>query len=447
MSVSQNNVITRTYYRNAFFHMGHIKTMLDNQRFAMKNNGICYAIIDDRQDPLRIENIKESFKYLDLNCIKVISVKQYHSKIMRFTEKLVLDGHIYLCRCNIEDHNPSSILNLIKNPSEHFQLRLRTSKINIDDPSIGYTLQDSQGILKLTLIFDYIIKVLDRILKVTDIISTSPTEISDVKDREISKFFENDQIKHHRLDTYIIHDFKYSKRGWDVDESDAYLLTFKGLHARHIPVDILRAFYIHASQMGEIKIQYLSKLMSIYMKKQSVRTYAVIDPIKVIIDDWQDKRTEYVCNMKLGKITHHPLTNVFYINRQDFGMDRKVNLNQSTVLISGPVFKCNSIDHTDTLIHVSINSDKSVERRYPSIPWVSSKWGCTPCQVLFYMYNWFYTGYNRLLKPQVHNGYIDQNVFSDLDKIYYIDGHGYFIYDRSLSSKQGVPCFLRICKF
>lgn len=449
MEVCNNRFqVTRTYYRNIFFHAGHLKTILDNERFAKRYNGICYAIIDDRQDSRSIGNITDDFEYLELKHVKIVSVKQYHSKIMNFTEELIQKGAIYLCRCNIQEHEPDVILKFIKKPTEHFQLRLKCG-LGSDNPSIGYT-NDEQGTsnLKLTLIFDYIIKVLDQILGVTDIISTSSIEISDVKDENISKYFKNN-IGHHRLDTYHIENFKYSKRGWNVnDEANPYLLTFKGLRARHIPAVILKAFYVHACQMGRVNIKYLSNLLNTYLYEYGVRTFGVVKPVKVDISDWRPKQTEYVCTSGGNTVLHHPLNGTFYVERDDIGIDRKINVGRELFLSSGPSVLCTEIvnaEHKAPEIKTILTANSHKNYRM-SINWVSATWDSKPCMVRFYMYNWFYTGFNELLEPEITDGYIDQNVFRDLDKIYYIIGQGYFVYDRSLSSSNSIPTFLRICK-
>lgn len=440
---------TRTYYRNNFFHVGHLKTILDNERFAKKNNGICYAIIDDRQDSRSIANIAEDFKYLELKHVKIISVKQYQSKIMDITVDLVRKGSIYLCHYNKQEHEPEVILKLLKKPTEHFQLRLKCGT-GFDNPCIGYTYDEQgTGCFKLTLIFDYIIKILDLILGVTDIISTLSIEISDVKDENISRYFKSN-ILHHRLNTYHIDNFKYSKRGWNInDEANPYLLTFKGLRARHIPPIILKAFYLHACQMGNVNIKYLSSILSTYLHEHNIRTFGVMKPVKVYISDWTPKKTEYVCTSNAsGKVLLHPLNGIFYVDRDDIGMDRKINIGRELFLSSGPKLLCTEIDNTEhnapeIKTMVVTNSHKNYRM---SINWVSSAWDSKPCLVRFYMYNWFYTGFNELLDPEITDGYIDQNVFSDLDKIYHIMGQGYFVYDRDLSSLNCIPTFLRICK-
>lgn len=442
-----NGKVTRIYYKNLFFHTGHIKTMLDNERFAKKHNGICYAIVDDRQDN-GIKHIKDDFDYIGLKHIKVISVNAYYKDIMDYTRTLIKKGDIYLCRCNIVEYDPSVIMNYIKKPTQHFQLRLKCS-LSDNDPSIGYTYED-KGKLRLTLIFDYIIKILDKLLGVTDIIITSSIDTCDVKDENIATFFDS-TINHHRLDTYTIENFKYSKRGWNaIEEANPYLLTFKGLCARHIPSIVLKAFYMHACQMGKVNIKYLSTLLNTYLYMNSKKVYGIINPVKVIIDNWRDKQTEYICTSIRGVTEYHPMCGTFYVSNSDIGMDRLVNVGRHIYLNSNLNLLCTEIQHSEhctPIIHTTDITNINTNTKYNrSINWISSSWDSDPCKVRFYLYNWFYTGYNELLKPDIIDGYIDHNVFSDVEQIYYIQGQGYFVYDRNLSVSNGIPTFLRICK-
>lgn len=450
---------TRVYYRNPFMHIGHLNTLYYNDNMAKQHQGICYALVDDRPDAGRIASLQEDFEYLGLKHLQVVSVSEYREDIMKYTEHLVSLGYIYIHQCNNIETDPKAIMHNIKHPKTHFQLKLKCGdrpNPYKGDSSIGYTKEYANG-LSVMLIFDYIIKVLDTKLEVTDIISTCTADVSDVRDPNISTFFDSlekrtGRITYHRLDTYFIHGFKYAKKNWPrMNERDPSLLTIKGLKARHIPPAVLYAFYIHAAQMGSIKITYLNILLKTYLYRTSDRAQGVIKPLKVKINNWTDRRTEYICKpanqLKNTDMSLSPLSDTFYIESADYGMDsQKWSKGRYCRLKYGPAVKCVdvNIDESGTIgLHAEIVESKE---RLRNMYWVSSTWSGRPVKVLFYLYNWFYTGQNHIVEPRMSEGYIDNCVFNDLSKIYQIERSGYYIYDNDLSMQTGKPCFICICK-
>lgn len=448
----KDNFVSRLYYRNSFFHIGHLKTLFDNDTIAKSHNGFCCAIIDDRQDYNRFLSVTEDFEYLNLRNIKVISVKNNNSKIIAYTIHLIRSGYIYLYHCDEKITNIDRIIKIISNPKIHVQLRLNCN-LDLKDPSIGYTTSDEHGTLTISLIFDYIIKVLDILLSVTDIITTICNDVSDIKDSNISNFFDKIiKIKYTKIETYHIYNFRYSKRGWDINEKNPYLLTIKGLKSRYIPVKVLKAFYLHACQMGSIKIQFLGILLSKHLYKNSEKALGVLKPIKVILDNWKLKQTEYVCGSVNScystELKHYPLSDVLYIDQADYGIDSMhINKGRSMKLSYGPILTCTDINlsnYQSPVLHGQIELSGKLESR--KINWISAPWDEQPCSVKFYLYNWFYTGFNSLIDPEITDGYIDKSVFNDLDKIYQLENLGYFIYDRDLSARNNIHTFIRISR-
>lgn len=446
---------TRIYYRNPFLHIGHLNTLYHNDSIVKEYGGTCYAIIDDRQNRNRIDEIQEDFDYLKLQNIQLISVYEKRKNIMIYTEELILKRLVYIHYCNSVETNPDKILHYLRHPKMHYQLKLKCSDVPnpYTDPSIGYTKEYSAG-LSVVLIFDYIIKVLDSLLDITDIISTSATEVTDVKDQNISDFFDRfnkNRISYHRLDTYFIHGFKYSKKNWpDLRERDPYLLTIKGLNARHVPQTILYAFYLHATQMGSVRISYLGSLLRAYLYQSSDRVLAVVHPLKIEITNWEPQRTEYVCkNVNMTKdnnLALCPLSNTLYMDRSDYGIDNnKLTKGRTSKLRYGPTIKCIDVELDDkgpTKIIAEVVPCKETR----TIHWISSEWGQDPVRVLFYLYNWFFTGQNSLQSPRMSFGYIEKSVFKDLGKIYQLERNGYYVYDSDLSRDNGLPTFICICK-
>ena len=446
---------TRVYYRNKFLHIGHLQTLFHNDNIAGEHDGVCYAIIDDRQDPERINDIQEDFDYLQLDNIRVVSVHKYHDQIIEYTKKLVREGKIYVNYCSIIEKDTDKILDYIEKPEMHYRLMLKCP--NGYDPSIGYTKPMDEGGLKLVFLFDYIIKVLDHILSITDIISTSTTDVTDVRDPNISLFFDNAvHIQYHRLDTYFIQGFKYAKKDWpNLDERDPYLLTMKGLKARRVPREVLYAFYVHATQMGTIKIIYLNNMLRNYLSRNCDRAFGVIDPVRVKIDNWIPKRTEYVCKAvtpmrDATKLKLCPLTNILYLDRSDYGLENRYKLTKGRTcrLKYGPYIKCTDVEvdsNGPTLIHAEYNTQGDQTKR--GLHWISSEWGQEPVMVCFVLYHWFFTGQNTpLQEPNIVKGYVERSVFENLDKIYQLERSGYFVYDKKMSQRHMVPTFIRICK-
>lgn len=113
----------------------------------------------------------------------------------------------------------------------------------------------------------------------------------------------------------------------------------------------------------------------------------------------------------------------------------------------GPTIRCSDIEIDDkgpTKIKADVLTTIGSDKR--CVHWISSEWGQTPVKVMFYLYNWFYTGQNNLLEPRVSVGYVEPTVFKDLSKIYQIEHGGYYVYDTNLSRINKYPSFICICK-
>jgi len=149
-----------------------------------------------------------------------------------------------------------------------------------------------------------------------------------------------------------------------------------------------------------------------------------------------------------------PLSDVFYIESTDYGMDsQKWSKGRYCRLKYGPIVKCVDISidndlklYAEVQVQVQVQAQAQSKEKLRNMHWVSSVWSERPVKVLFYLYNWFYTGQNHIMEPRVSEGYIDNCVFSDLSKIYQLERSGYYKYDSGLSAQTGKPSFICICK-
>ena len=143
-------------------------------------------------------------------------------------------------------------------------------------------------------------------------------------------------------------------------------------------------------------------------------------------------------------LTLSPLSDVLYIDQSDCGIDiGKLTKGRTCRLKYGPTIRCSDIildAKGPCLIKAEILPTNGKERL---INWISSEWGQRPVEVLFYQYNWFYTGQNMLQEPVIVPGFIEQSVFKDLSKVYQLERYGYYIYDQRLSEMNAMPSFIK----
>ena len=446
----------RVYYRNTFLHIGHLQTLCYNNDIAKQNNGMCYAIVDDRQHALRSFHISEDIKYLGLDQIKVISVMEHAELIHIYTKELARIGDVYI-------NNDCNTIDCLDHPSHNFQIRLNYR----DKPTIGYSKRIEDDTYIIIYIFDYIIKVLDDSLNITNVITTTP---QDIVDNDIMEFFtelsrqNNKVIRYNALKTYRILGFRYTKRDWPkLKEDDMRLMTIRGMKARHIPPEVIYSFYKHAvkwqehsDRIPDIKITVFDMILKNYLGLNSRRAFAVIDPLEVEITNMEDRCTEYILkpHKQIGssdKFNIVPLSNRVFIEKRDFSLvecpdkiskDKEIKLKYANMLYCTDV-KMDEDGYPRKLKAKYYKKDSDSSR---CIHWISSESGSSMRQARFMMYDWFYTGENEPNTIVIKDGYIDEYVFDDLTQIYQLERQGYFAYDEDYTKcNGGIPTFIKIC--
>lgn len=448
---------SRIYYRNTFLHIGHLQTLCYNNDFAEQNNGQCCAIVDDRQDEGRIKQIQIGLDYLKLNNIKVIPVSAHNEFILLYTKELVKDGDVYITHCA----NTDDALNELEDPSRKFQIRLNYG----DSPTIGYSKEDEHNPGKhvIVFIFDYIIKVIDLLLNITDVVTTS---LNDVTDRDIMGYFTNyvsSKIKYHRLDTYKIIGFRYSKRDWPaLPEDDPRLMTLMGLKSRYVPSCVIKKFYNQATDLLKfgsyraIKITQFDAILRNYLNATSLRAFGVLDPLEITLTNVEERYLEYAmkpCHPnRTSQYNIVPLTRRVWIDKNDFSLVQtsdKLSKNTSMRLKYANVIYCTDVIlNRDRVKELKVKYYPVNDKNQQVIHWVSCKSDEeTPRKVRYYIYNRFFTGENILneREPIIKEGYIDETVFKDLDRVYQLERIGYFRYDKDLSESNNITCFIKIC--
>lgn len=439
--------ISRIYYRNTFLHIGHLLTLYYNNDYARKNNGICFAIIDDRQDEDAPEQVRSILNYLEIDKITVVEVSKYMEYIAEFNLELLKKAKIKLVETNTENTIPVNSVKELLYPKTSCQLV-------IDSITVAFTKWNGSYYL-MNFTFEYIIHIMDILLKVTDINSTSTHDIMPSMLDDFFRSLKCNTINIHRIRTYKISGFKYCKDNWPpIDTDDMRLLTLTGLKARKFPASVLYAFYNHGMQSGCLNVAYLDILLRNYLSINSEPIFAVIDPLKVKILNWEEGTTEFILKNKRypdNSFLIVPLSDTFYIERSHFSMTASVDkfcLHTEARMKNGNVIYCTDViandDGEPVELHVKYYpKDSKVDR---NVSWVSYIYDTQPVKAKVCFVNGFYTGLNLLTGIRVENNcLIEPSTITDSSKYYYLEKIGYLVKDEELS-KDGVPYFIRLCE-
>jgi hypothetical protein len=408
----------RIYYRNPFFHIGHLQTLFFNDQFALSNKGKCYAIVDDRYHQDYKTKIQDDFTYLNLRSTVLVPISDYLNVIQVETKKLISSGRIYMLCGKIVHTSADYINECLDKGLLHFQLKLKD-----DHTTIVFTKEESPPgtTLSVVYLFEYIIKVLDNVLQITDI--TSDLVINDKN--SISNFTQlsTRKINIIPLKLYNITGFRYIKKQWPTEALyDPCLLTLKGMKSRGIPCKVLMSFYEKAMEEHLVGINTLNELLRQYLVEHALPLRGIIDPLRVDLGEG----------------------NAIYMERRDFGMDDPTKLIQQR---SCHLLDCvEQITCTQVLVNEkgvyglvaeqNFNPDRNNALR--TIPWLAC---ANATKVRFKCYNWYYTGYNNVMKPVIHDGYI-QACDLDPSKSYHLEGRGYCT---SIEVEDDLPCFIFLC--
>jgi len=355
----------RIYYRNPFFHIGHLQTLFYNDRFATEQGGKCYAIVDDRNHPDSFTKIQEDFAYLELKSMIIVSIQRHAGIISLETKKLIREGRVYML-CGKSTFTDADYITecLEATTLTHFQLRLKS-----DNTTICFVKQEPQG-LAVVYLFEYIIKVLDQTYNITDITSDSLNG--------------NEGLNVLPLKLYTINHFRYAKKQWPTDGIyNPCLLTLKGLQARHVPKAVLYEFYEDACMSGQTSIARFNHLLEGHLNRVAVPFGGIIDPLRVDLDTGQ----------------------TIYIEQEDFGLDHPLKLlrDRACNLSTGGRITCTEVvfngQGVDRLRATFASAADPALRTIMNIEAAQS------IPVVYQCYNWWYTGLNTIMKPVVYTGY------------------------------------------
>ncbi|WP_424192342.1 glutamine--tRNA ligase/YqeY domain fusion protein [Ampullimonas aquatilis] len=529
--ISQKEVIATRFppEPNGYLHIGHAKSICLNFGLARDYDGVCHMRFDDtnpvKEDTEYVDTILDSVKWLGFSYAdNLFYASDYFDKLYQFAEVLIQQGKAYVDSQNAEEMRLNR--GTLTEPGKNSEFRNRSVEENLElfRHMKGGEFKDGEHILRAKIdmaspninmrdpaiyrirhahhhrtgdawciypMYDYAHCVSDALENITHSICTLEFEdhrplydwiLEALAEAGIFKRPLPHQYEFARLNlTYAI----TSKRkllqlvtekhvdGWD----DPRMPTLVGIRRRGYTPESIQLFCerIGVSKADSwIDMSVLEGSLRDDLDSKAPRAIAVLDPVKLIIDNYPDDQQEE-CHAPIHP--HHPelgkrtflLSKELWIEREDFmeqpskGYFRLFPGNKVR-LRYGFVIECKGAekdaDGKITAIHCDYFSDSKsgtpgadLYKVKGNIHWISEK-GSMKAEVRLY---------DRLFKVAQPDGggqdflahlnegsrriiqaYLEPSLSQAVAETrYQFERHGYFVADR-IDSKPGSPVFNRI---
>ncbi len=357
---------------NGYLHIGHAKAICINFGVKNKYNGICNLRLDDtnptKEDTEYVEAIEEDIKWLGFDYDNVYYASDYFDFLYECAIKLIKKGKAFVCDLTPEeqrqyrgtltepgknspyrDRSVEENLDLFERMTNgEFEAGSKVLRAKIDMASPNLNMRDPiiYRIMYATHhrtgdkwcvypMYDFAHPLSDACEKVTHSLCSLEFE----NHRPLYNWFVNELIEGEkpRQIEFARMNLNYtltSKRkclklvqdgivdGWN----DPRMATLSGMRRRGYPAEAIREFCekIGVSKAySVIDFAMLESCIRDNLNQNSPRAMAVIDPIKLIIDNYPEGKTEeleveyHPDHEEYGKRTV-PFSRELYIERDDF---------------------------------------------------------------------------------------------------------------------------------
>ncbi len=358
---------------NGYLHIGHAKSLCLNFGTAKKYGGKCNLFFDDtnpsKEKTEFVDAIKADIEWLGFKWYEMHYASDFFADIYNLAIKLIKEGKAYVCDLSADQIRETR--GTLTQPGTESPFRNRTveenlalfkdmkegkfadgekvlrAKIDMDSPNMNMRDPVIYRVLHATHhrtgdkwciypMYDYAHPICDSMQGVTHSLCT--LEFEDhrplynwvVENTGVSH--KPRQIEFARLNiTNTVMSKRYLKklvedgtvRGWD----DPRMPTLTGLRARGIPADALKNFCEAvgvAKANSEIESGYLEHFVREYLNANAERAMAVIDPIKVVIENYEGEETlDFSTKPQLEESPTRKITfsKEVYISAEDFSAD------------------------------------------------------------------------------------------------------------------------------
>ncbi len=357
---------------NGYLHIGHAKSICLNFGIANEFKGTCNLRFDDtnpsKEETEYVESIQEDVKWLGFNWTALYYASDYYEQLYNFAVILIKKGKAYVC--DLTQEQMREYRGTLKQPGKDSPFRNRGVLENLDlftrmrngefadgaktlrakiDMSSGYIVLRDPVLYRIQRtthhrtgdawciypMYDFAHPLSDSIEGITHSICTLEFEnnrpLYDWVVNETDTPHKPRQIEFARLNlSYTVMSkrkllelvTKNYVKGWD----DPRMPTIAGIRRRGYTPESIRDF---AERIGVAKadnmvdIAMLEHCLREDLNMRAQRVMAVLDPVRVIIDNYPEDRVEYVEAVNnpedegMGK-RQMPFCRELYIERTDF---------------------------------------------------------------------------------------------------------------------------------
>lgn len=425
---------------NGYLHIGHAKSLCLNFGTAKKYGGKCNLFFDDtnpsKEKTEFVDAIKEDIKWLGFEWFEIHYASDFFDTIYSLAIKLIKDGKAYVCDLTADEiretrgtltepgknspYRDRSIEENLKLFEEmhagkyadgekvlRAKIDMASPNINLRDPVIYRVLHSEHHRTGnkwcIYPMYDFAHPICDSMQGVTHSLCTLEFE----DHRPLYNWvIENTKVEHKprqiefaRLNiTNTVMSKRYLKKlveegavtGWD----DPRMPTLTGLRSRGIPADALKNFCeaVGISKANsEIEASYLDHFVRDYLNEHAERAMVVVDPIKVIIDNYSGEEEldfETMPQKENSPIRKISFSNELYISSEDFSLDpppKYFRLKEGGYvrLKNAYIVKCESVEYADNgaiaALHCSYipesrsGNDTSGMKVKGTIQWVNAR--------------------------------------------------------------------------
>ena len=497
---------------NGYLHLGHVKSICINFGTAMRYDGKCFLYFDDT-NPVKekdefVQSIKEDISWLGFEPYKVYFASDHYQDLYDIAVKLIKAGKAYVC--NLTQEEVREYRGTLTTPGKESPYRNRSIEENLDlftrmkngefpegyctlrakidmaspilcmrDPVIyrimyvtHHRTGDKWCIYPM---YDFASPLLDALEGVTHslcgpefeerrplynwsvqslgLFKTPPRQI------EFAKINVSDVILGKRYLKNLVETGIVS--GWD----DPRMPTIAGMRRRGYTPEALKSFINVtgvSKALSEVDFALLEHCVRDELQKTTDCKMAVIDPIKLVIDNYEGEEELIVPN-KPGEGAEErkvKFTKELYIDADDFKIDPppkyfRMFVGQEVRLNRAYIVKCTRYEETDEgiVVHADYYPDSKsgsecTRKVKGTIHWVSAKYA-KPATIRLYdkLIDDTVDGevQDKLNKESliVKQGFIEPSLAEcEVGERYQFMRCGYFIKDRDSTVEN--PVFNRI---